>query len=145
MEVAAGVSAVGGNGATGRAIVCWSVGGCKTPDEGTATGAGGGAARIPDDGYSAMAKGRTSDSPDSGIVSGACVTTRSHQGACKTYSSRIWPRAEDRAAVSTITGAIMHALLFTRRPDPTNFPNLNVRGQWAFRWGAKPDQSGLPA
>jgi hypothetical protein len=145
MEVAAGVSALGGNGATGRAIVCRSDGGCKTPDEGTAIGAGGGAGRMPDDGYSARVKGRTSDFPTSGNVSGACVTTRSHQGACKMFSSRIWPRAEDRAAVSTITGAIMHALFFTTRPDPTNFPNLNVRGQRAFRCGAKPDQSGLPA
>ena len=52
-----------------------SGGGCKTPDGGTETGAGGGAGRMPDDGYSVRARGRTSDFPGSGVVSGACVTT----------------------------------------------------------------------
>ncbi len=57
MEVAAGISALRGDGATARVvIVCRSEGGCNTPDEGTATGAGGGAGRMPDDGYSARAK-----------------------------------------------------------------------------------------
>src|SRR5262249_46374092 len=53
---------------------------CKTPDEGTATGAGGGAGRTPDDGYAAGSDGGTTVAFKSGIITGACVTTRSHQG-----------------------------------------------------------------
>ena len=84
--MARGASALSGNGAilTGTVgVVCRSCGGCKTPDEGTATGADGGAGRVPEDGYSARAEGQTFDFSDSGAVSGACVTTRSHQGACE--------------------------------------------------------------
>jgi hypothetical protein len=128
---AAGVSSPRGSGAilTGMVVtVRRSGGGCKTPDGGT------GAGRMPDDGYSARAAGRTSDFPDSGVVSGACVTARSHQGACETFASSIWPRA--RAAVSTIASAMMHALFLTRRPGATNFRNLTCRGQWAFHWRA---------
>jgi hypothetical protein len=75
---AAGVSALRGGGAilTGMVVTVRRSGaGCKTPDGGTATGAGGGAGRMPDDGYSARATGRTSDFPGSGVVSGACVTS----------------------------------------------------------------------
>jgi hypothetical protein len=48
------------------------------------------------------------------------------------FASSIWPRADDRAAVSTIAGAMMHALFLTRCPGAANFRNLTCRGQWAF-------------
>jgi hypothetical protein len=52
------------------------------------------------------------------------------------FASSIWPRADDRAAVSTIAGAMMHALFLTRCSGATNFRNLTCRGQWAFHWRA---------
>jgi hypothetical protein len=63
--LAAGVSAVRGNGAilTVMAVIVRRSGGCKTPDEGTATGAGGRAGGMPDAGYSTRAEDEAPISP----------------------------------------------------------------------------------
>jgi hypothetical protein len=51
------------------------------------------------------------------------VTTRSHRRACDTFASSIWLRADDRAAASKNSGAMMHARFLTRRPRATNYRN----------------------
>ena len=52
------------------------------------------------------------------MVTGACVTTRSHQGFQGSSVSTVSPRADDRPATIPITGARNHALCLTKRYAP---------------------------
>src|SRR5262249_478615 len=107
VRVCAATPALRGDGASLTEvlmIVRRSSDACKTPEDGTPAGAGGGAGTTPDGGEAGGGHGGNPPVFVSRTMTGACVTTRSHQGFHGASVSTVSPRANDSPAISIITG-----------------------------------------